>query len=49
MPLPFYERWPFWTAVGVAVGAAVVVGAGIFARSNNDVNLGKPTFGTRDY
>jgi hypothetical protein len=49
MPSPFYKRWPFWTAVGVAVGAAVVVGAGLLARSSSDVPLSNPTFGTKDY
>jgi hypothetical protein len=48
-PAPFRKTWPFWTAVGVAVGAAVVVSASILARSNNEMSLGKPTFGTKEY
>jgi tetratricopeptide (TPR) repeat protein len=45
---PFYARWPFWTAVGVAVAGGVVLGL-VLTRRGNDLNLGSPSLGTKDY
>lgn len=48
-PSPFYKRWPFWTAVGAVVVGAAVVGTVLLTRNSNDLNLGNPSFGTKDY
>jgi tetratricopeptide (TPR) repeat protein len=48
-PAPYYKRWPFWTAVGAVAVAAVVVGVVLVSRQGSDLNLGNPSFGTKDY
>lgn len=37
-PSPFYKRWPFWTAVGVAVAGGVTLGIVLSSRGH-DLNM----------
>jgi hypothetical protein len=46
-PAPFYKRWPFWTGVGVAVVAAVVLTV-VFYPHSNDVAM-KTDYGTQGF
>jgi tetratricopeptide (TPR) repeat protein len=48
-PAPYYKRWPFWTAVGAVVVGTAVVGVVLLGRRGNDLNMGNPSFGTKDY
>jgi tetratricopeptide (TPR) repeat protein len=46
-PSPFYKRWPFWTAVGAAVAAGVVLVV-VLTRAGNDLTM-NPSLGTKDF
>ncbi len=44
----FYSRWPFWTAVGVAVAGGVAL-AVLLTRGGSSLDLGGPSLGTKEY
>lgn len=44
----FYERWPFWTAVGAVVVGGVVLGVALSSRSK-DLSMPTTDFGTKGY
>ncbi len=45
----FYARWPFWTAVGVAVAGGVALGVVLSQSGSTTPNLGNPSLGTKEY
>ena len=47
-PARFYERWPFWTAVGAVVAGGVVLGI-VLSRHSNDVTMPLSKYGTQEY
>jgi tetratricopeptide (TPR) repeat protein len=48
-PSPFYTRWPFWTAVGVAVAGGVVLAVILSQRGSSNLDMGSPSLGSQEY
>jgi hypothetical protein len=46
---PFYKRWPFWTAVGAAVVAGIVIGVVLSSSSDNGLPGQNTTYGSMTF
>jgi hypothetical protein len=44
----FYTRWPFWTAVGVAVAGGIVL-AVILSQGKSNPDMGNPSLGSKEF
>jgi hypothetical protein len=48
-PSPFYTRWPFWTAVGVAVAGGVALAIILSQGGSSNLDMGSPSLGSQEY